>query len=149
MKPFEQHFQVIWANLDPNAHMRHTAYNDYAAQVRVGLFEALSLPLNKLVASGFGPVLFHEDTSFYKEVFLNEHITVNCAAIAFRKDLKIWKFRHEVIKKSGDLACVIVATGAFIDLRKRKVVVPPKEITDMLEKIPKTDDFHWFDKDSD
>ncbi|MFT6865337.1 MAG: acyl-CoA thioester hydrolase, partial [Cyclobacteriaceae bacterium] len=94
MEPFKNQFQVIWADLDPNAHMRHTAYNDYAAQVRVSLFDKFDMPLNKLVASGFGPVLFHEDTSFYKEVFMNEKITVDCAALAFRKDKKIWKFRQ-------------------------------------------------------
>ena len=136
---------MIWADLDPNAHMRHTAYNDYAAQVRVGLFDELSLPLAELVASGYGPVLFHEDTSFKKEVFMNERITVDCAALAFRKDLKIWKFRQQVWKQNGDLACVIIATGAFMSLKERKVVVPPQKIVDMLESIPKTEDFGWID----
>ncbi|WP_421890671.1 acyl-CoA thioesterase [Marinoscillum sp.] len=144
MEPFKQQFQVIWADLDPNAHMRHTAYNDYAAQVRVGLFDELSLPLAELVASGYGPVLFHEDTSFKKEVFMNERITVDCAALAFRKDLKIWKFRQQVWKQNGDLACVIIATGAFMSLKERKVVVPPQKIVDMLESIPKTEDFGWL-----
>ena len=145
MEPFKQQFQVIWADLDPNAHMRHTAYNDYAAQVRVGLFDELSLPLAELVASGYGPVLFHEDTTFKKEVFMNERITVDCAAVAFRKDLKIWKFRQQVWKQNGELACVIVATGAFMSLKERKVVVPPQKIIDMLEKIPKTEDFGWME----
>ncbi|VXD16604.1 Acyl-CoA thioester hydrolase [Marinoscillum sp. 108] len=145
MEPFKQQFQVIWADLDPNAHMRHTAYNDYAAQVRVGLFDELSLPLAELVASGYGPVLFHEDTTFKREVFMNERITVDCAAVAFRKDLKIWKFRQQVWKQNGELACVIIATGAFMSLKERKVVVPPQKIIDMLERIPKTEDFGWME----
>jgi len=145
LEPFKQQFQVIWADLDPNAHMRHTAYNDYAAQVRVGLFDELSLPLAELVASGYGPVLFHEDTTFKREVFMNERITVDCAAVAFRKDLKIWKFRQQVWKQNGELACVIIATGAFMSLKERKVVVPPQKIIDMLEKIPKTEDFGWME----
>jgi acyl-CoA thioester hydrolase len=145
LEPFKQQFQVIWADLDPNAHMRHTAYNDYAAQVRVGLFDELSLPLAELVASGYGPVLFHEDTTFKREVFMNERITVDCAAVAFRKDLKIWKFRQQVWKQNGELACVIIATGAFMSLKERKVVVPPQKIIDMLERIPKTEDFGWME----
>lgn len=146
MEPFKQEFQVIWADLDPNAHMRHTAYNDYAAQVRVGLFEELDLPLAKLVAKGYGPILFHEDTSFKSEVFMNEKITVTCAAVAFRKDLKVWKFRQNVLKQDGSIACTIIATGAFMSLKERKVVVPPKEIIDMLEQIPKAEDFYWLEK---
>ncbi|MEP4533279.1 MAG: acyl-CoA thioesterase [Cyclobacteriaceae bacterium] len=146
MEPFKNHFQVIWADLDPNAHMRHTAYNDYAAQVRVSLFDELELPLSKLVASGYGPVLFHEDTTFIKEVFMNEKITVDCAALAYRSDMKVWKFRQQVFKQDGQLACIIIATGAFMDLKTRKVVVPPPQIIEMLDRIPVTDDFHQFDK---
>lgn len=146
MEPIKQTFQVIWADLDPNAHMRHTAYNDYAAQVRVGMFETLGQPLDKLVASGYGPVLFHEDTAFKREVRMNERIEVDCAALAYRNDLKIWKFQHRVFNQNGDLACVIIVTGAFMDLRQRKVVVPPKAIADLLDRIPKADDFFWLEK---
>ncbi len=145
MSTFRKEFQVIWADLDPNAHMRHTAYNDYAAQVRVSLFDDLGLPLQTLVASGYGPVLFHEDTTFKREVFMNEKISVDCAALSFRKDLKIWKFRQQVFKQTGELASIIIATGAFMDLKLRKVVVPPQQIIDMLERIPRTEDFQWME----
>lgn len=137
---------MIWANLDPNAHLRHTAYNDYAAQVRVNLFEELGFPLNELVASGFGPILFHEDTSFIKEVFMNEVITVDCAVLAFREDMKVWKFRQQVFKEDGQMACAIIATGAFMDLKLRRVVMPPKEIINMLDRIPAASDFYTFKK---
>nr|WP_299046804.1 thioesterase family protein [uncultured Polaribacter sp.] len=32
---FEVSFNTKWSDFDPNRHMRHTAYNDYAAEVRV------------------------------------------------------------------------------------------------------------------
>ncbi|MFT4835071.1 MAG: acyl-CoA thioester hydrolase [Marinoscillum sp.] len=144
MEAFQQTFQVIWADLDPNVHMRHTAYNDYAAQVRVMLFDELGLPLQKLVDSGFGIVLFHEDTTFKKEVFMNEKIKVDCAAMGFRQDYKVWKFRQCVYKSSGEMACEILATGAFMSLKERKVVVPPKDILAILDRIPKTEDFKLF-----
>jgi acyl-CoA thioester hydrolase len=145
MEPFEQEFQVIWADLDPNAHMRHTAYNNYAAQVRVGLFDHLSLPLAKLVASGVGVILFHEDTTFRKEVFMNEKITVDCAAIGWRKDFKIWKFRHNVRKQNGDIACTIIVTGAFMNLKERKVAPPPEAVAAIMDKVPRAEDFEWLD----
>jgi acyl-CoA thioester hydrolase len=143
---FQREFQVIWANLDPNAHMRHSAYNDYAAQVRVSLFNDLGFSLNELVAAGFGIVLMHEDTSFYKEVLMSERITVTCQALTYRSDMKIWKFRHQILKENGEVSCVIIATGAFMDLKTRKVIVPPIAITSLLDKIPKTDDFYIFEK---
>ena len=27
---FSKNFEPIWADMDPNQHMRHTAYNNYA-----------------------------------------------------------------------------------------------------------------------
>lgn len=144
MEQYRQEFQIIWADLDPNAHMRHTAYNDYAAQVRVGLFDALGYPLAKLVASGFGVVLLHEDTTFRKEVFMSERIAVDCAALGFREDMKIWKFRQNVWKANGELACTVIATGAFLDLKERKIVVPPAHILEMMERVPKAEDFKLF-----
>lgn len=146
MDPIKIKFNVIWADLDPNAHMRHTAYNDYAAQVRVRMFDEFGFTLNKLLKIGYGPLLFQENTTFIKEVRMNEMITVDCAAYALRKDRKIWKFRHRVFNEAGELACVIEVTGAFLDLKARKVVVPPEEIVAMLDRVPTTEDFQWFDK---
>ena len=146
LKAFQNQFQVIWANLDPNAHMRHSAYNDYAAQVRVSLFDALGMPLVKFVEAGYGTILMHEDTSFYREVLMNERITVTCEALAYRSDKKIWKFRQQILKENGVTACVIIATGAFMDLKTRKVMVPPEIIIGLLDQIPHAADFHVFEK---
>lgn len=145
-KPISIQFNVIWANLDPNNHMRHTAYNDYAAQVRVRMFDEFGFPLHKIMKMGYGPLLFQENTTFIKEVRMNETITVDCAAFALRTDKKIWKFRHQVFNSEDELACKIEVTGAFLDLKARKIVTPPEEISNMLDQIPTTDDFEWFDK---
>ncbi len=144
MTAFSQKFQVIWANLDPNAHVRHTAYNDYAAQVRVGFFEKFGLSHGQMTTSHLGMILFHEDTTFKNEVLMNDKITVDCAALGFRKDFKVWKLRHQIWKENGDLACTVIATGAFMDLTARKVVIPPKEVIEILKGVPKTDDFGCF-----
>lgn len=38
-QPLTKEFEVKWADLDPNRHMRHSAYNDYAAHMRVKFLE--------------------------------------------------------------------------------------------------------------
>ena len=72
---FKREYTVIWANLDPNRHMRHTAYNDYAAQVRLEFFREHGLDVNNMLRLGIGPILFREDTRFVREVHMNEQIT--------------------------------------------------------------------------
>jgi len=145
-KPISSQFNVIWANLDPNAHMRHTAYNDYAAQVRVKMFDEFGFSLHNIMKMGFGPVLFQENTTFIKEVRINDTITVDSAAFALRRDKKIWKLRHQIFDGQGDLACKIEVVGAFLDLNTRKVAAPTEKIVVMLNQLPTTEDFEWFDK---
>lgn len=144
MSEFQRTYRVIWANLDPNRHMRHTAYNDFAAQARVEFFTENGLSIEDLVKMGIGPILFREDTRFLREVGMNELITVGFAVKKARKDGSKWSIRHNIIKESGELSCTIDVEGAWLDLVKRKVSVPPKELIDIMLNAPRTEDFEWI-----
>ena len=40
-------FATKWSDFDPNNHMRHTAYNDYAAEVRIRYFAENNFSIKK------------------------------------------------------------------------------------------------------
>lgn len=143
MAEHSRKFTVIWADLDPNRHMRHSAYNDYAAQVRLEYFTEFGLDLKSLNELGVGPILFREETKFRREVTMNETITVTLEVEKVRKDGSKWSILHTIYKESGDLACQVVADGAWLDLTKRKVTIPPAQLADMLLNAPRTEDFEW------
>ena len=48
MTEYSKSYDVRWADLDPNFHMRHTAYNDYAAQVRLNFLQDRGITLEKM-----------------------------------------------------------------------------------------------------
>ena len=73
---FKVTFNTKWSDFDPNRHMRHTAYNDYAAEVRVRFFQEHGLSINEFAKLNIGPILFKEETSFLKEIHIGENITV-------------------------------------------------------------------------
>ena len=141
---FKREFQSIWADLDPNGHMRHTAYNDYAAQLRLNFFEQHGFSFARLIEMGIGPVLFREETKFMREVRMNEKIVVNLEIIKARKDAYKWSFRQTIRKTDGTISAVIEVDGASMDLHKRKIVIPPREIQHMIENAPRSDDFEWL-----
>ena len=64
---FKVTFATKWADFDPNRHMRHTAYNDYAAEVRVRYFRNQKFSIKEFTKYNLGPILFTEETSFRKE----------------------------------------------------------------------------------
>ncbi|MEO1052304.1 MAG: acyl-CoA thioesterase [Bacteroidota bacterium] len=144
MEEYKRAFNIIWADLDPNSHMRHTAYNNYAAQVRVNIFSDLGAPVHKMVTMGIGPILFREETKFLKEVLMNETITVDCCIAAMRSNGTKFRFIHNIFKESGEKSAIVVAEGSWLDLNLRKITAPPEEIIHMMHDMPKTEDFEWI-----
>ncbi len=141
---YRMKFQTIWANMDPNGHMRHSAYNDYAAQVRVQIFSDYGLSFNKLMKKGIGPVLFREETLFYKEIRLNEMIEVDFQLLKVRRDGSKFSILHKVYNAEGSHAASVTVDGAWLDLIKRKVAAPPQELNSLILRLPRSIDFDWI-----
>ena len=120
---FSRSYEVIWADLDANAHMRHTAYMDYAAQVRLAWLGEMGFSIERLNQAGVGPILFTETTRYQREVRGGERI------------LKVGP------NEGGELAALVEVQGAWLDLRARKVAPPPPELLAAVERWPRSADF--------
>lgn len=144
MDRYTKTFEVIWADMDPNRHMRHTAYNDYAAQTRVAMFQEFGLSMENISKMGLGPILFREETTFIREINLSEEITVSCQVQNMRKDGSRWIIQHNIYNKANKKAAEIIVEGAWLNINTRKLVTPPRELLDLLHKLPRTKDFRWM-----
>ena len=138
---FEVKFPTIWANFDANAHMRHTAYNDYAAEVRSRFFASHNFSLSEFAKHNIGPILFSENTIFFREIHLGENITANLELIAASSKFERFKFKHQIIKENGIVSAEIVVYGAWIDLTRRKLTTPPQLMIDIFETMEKPENF--------
>ena len=138
---FQVSFDTKWADFDPNRHMRHTAYNDYAAEVRVRYFAKNNFSIDEFTRHNLGPILFKEETSFRKEIHLGENITVNLKLQGLSENNERWKLVHEVYNEAGKLSAIIKVYGAWIDLTKRKLRIPPVETKEMFAFAEKSEDF--------
>mgnify|MGYP000262175236 CR=1 FL=1 len=136
---FEVTFNTKWSDFDPNRHMRHTAYNDYAAEVRVRFFQEHGLSINEFAKLNIGPILFKEETSFLKEIHIGENIEVHMELEGVSKGIGRWRFNDLMFNQEGKLAAEIKVYGAWIDLYKRKLTAPPTEFVKIFEDLPKTD----------
>ena len=138
---FKVTFKTRWSDFDPNNHMRHTAYNDYAAETRVRFFNDNGLSLTEFHEQNIGPILFSENTVFYREISLSEDITVELFAKGFSENGARFKFRHKIFKQNGVLAAEIDIYAAWIDLNIRKLTIPPQHVIDTFKNLEKSDDF--------
>lgn len=137
-------FSVRWADLDPNGHMRHTAYMDCAAQARVGLLHDAGFTLERFQTLHIGPVLFREETDYLHEVRAHERIRVTTAVAGLSANGKHWRIQHGIFRVNDELACVIKVQGAWLDLVARRVVSAPAALREAMQRAPRTPDYAEF-----
>lgn len=138
---FTVNFSTKWSDFDPNRHMRHTVYNDYASEVRVRFFKAKGFSIEEFAKFNIGPILFEETTSYRKEIHLGEDISVNFKVYGLSKNNERWKIVHEIFNEKGELSAIVKVYGAWINLTKRKLATPPKETSALFLDAERTSDF--------
>lgn len=86
MASFTKEISFRWSDLDPNFHVRHSAYYDFGAQHRIEILEELGLTLKVMQTQGFGPVLFREECVFRKELKLSDKIFIHTKTSKMKAD---------------------------------------------------------------
>ena len=143
MTSFSKLISIRWSDIDPNFHMRHSAYYDFAAQQRIEIIESLGLTLKLMQEQHFGPILFREECVFKREIRLSDTITIHAKLAKRNEDASRWSVQHELISGEDKLCAVITVDGAWIDTRQRKLLSPiPRIVTDVFDAFPKTENFH-------
>ena len=138
---FKCSFPSRWADFDPNNHMRHSAYNDYAAESRVRLFKKFGLSMKEFNKLNIGPILFEENTKFIREISIGDDITVEVLLKGVSDKGERFKFRHIIYRGDGKMAAEIEVFGAWLDLSLRKLTSPPDIILDLANQMTRTEDF--------
>lgn len=139
---FCQSFHVRWSDLDPNLHMRHTAYLDLCAATRFSYLQSLGFDMAKFAELKVGPVIFNENITYRKEVRAGEKVKVNVRVSGLSADGRKWRMHQEIIKESdGQLAATLEITGAWFNVVNRKLQAPPEILKQNMDQLPRTEDF--------
>lgn len=134
-------FTTKWADFDANKHMRHSAYNDFAAEARIRFFNEHKIDMNYFNQHQIGPILFKEETSFLKEILPGEDVKVNIELLGVSANGERWKIRHIIYKENGVKTAQIEVYGAWICYETRKLTTPPISIIQLFEAFEKTNDY--------
>jgi acyl-CoA thioester hydrolase len=112
--------------------LRHSAYADYAAQSRVEFLEAFGLTMDKMAEWGIGPVLFREESKYYREIRATDVVTLRAKLMNASADGRKFSFQTEFILTSGTLAATVDVDGAWFDVATRRITAPPAEALALL-----------------
>lgn len=141
MKKFSLPIQVRWSDIDQNRHLRHSAYYDYGATVRIACFSQHGLTNLKFEELHIGPILFREEAIFKREIKFEDKIYVDMEVTKATADFSRWSVRHHFFKDDGTLSAIINLDGAWIDIVKRKLAVPDLFTQQVFEDFPKAEGF--------
>jgi acyl-CoA thioester hydrolase len=143
MESFIKSVEVRWSDLDPNFHLRHSVYYDIGAYSRICFFNENGITSEFMAANYFGPIIFREECIFRKEIKLGDSLTIDLRLQKSRADGSRWSFTHNIYKNSDILAAVITLDGAWIDTQKRKLTVPPQQVIEVFQAMPRVEEFEW------
>ena len=121
--------------MDPNGHMRHSAYADYAADQRVVVLAGWGYNVAQFAKLRLGPILFREETKFLKEIHIGEEIRVDGRLASINEDGSRWSIVHTIYKADGRVAATVTVDGAWLDLDRRKLTVPPTGLAEALATL--------------
>lgn len=141
MESFFFETTVIWAQIDANQHMRHSAYADVCAQARIQLLDSIGLDSGAFFIHKIGPILFREEIFYKREIHISEKIKVSCELTKCSPDGRKWSMRHRIFKENDKIAAEINVDGSWIDMRNRKIIALPENLLEAFLKIHRSEDF--------
>ncbi len=133
--------QVIWAHIDANRHLRHSAYADYCAQARSNMLNRMGLSLDKFAKEQIGPILFREELIYLREIRLDDYIWVTVEMTKYNTENSRFSFRHEIYRSDGTKCATVYVDGAWMDLQKRKLTSLPDDWKTIMGQVPQSSDY--------
>lgn len=146
MNSIIQNLEVRWADLDPNLHLRHSVYYDFAATSRIRFLQQEGITPHFMQEHSFGPILFREECIFRKEIRIDDTVSIDITLLKARPDLTRWTIRHTIFKNGDTVSAVVTVDGAWIDTIKRKLAMPPERVKAVFERMPRGAGFEWISK---
>lgn len=142
MEQYSWNTEIRWADIDPNFHVLHSKYYDYAASCRMAFMTQHGITTELMLAKHVGPIIFREECVFRREIKFGDRVTVNIKLDKLSGDYRKWTFMNEIYINDDTLAAVITVDGAWMDTVLRKVTVPPAEFKIGIDRMPKTENFN-------
>ena len=148
MEKYLKQIQIRWADLDQNGHIRHSAYYDFGAMIRIEFLAEHGLSTARMVELSIGPVLFREEAIFKREIKQNDQVTIDLEMMKGTTDFSKWSIRHKFIKADGTLAAILITDGAWINTNLRKLISHNSNVQTAFEAMPKSSDFELITRGS-
>lgn len=127
--------------MDFNGHMNNTAFLDYAADCRMLFFKQNGFDPAAFAKLRMGPVVFSDRIQYFSELFMYDEFTVALLLKQISPDGSRYTLVNEFQGPGRKPAARVESNACWLDLVKRKVTAPPRDLFDILNGLARTADF--------
>jgi YbgC/YbaW family acyl-CoA thioester hydrolase len=113
------------AHLDSFGHLNHARYFELFEQARWDIITERGFGIDTIRRTRTGPVILEVSAKFLRELAPREAVVIRSELISYER--KIGKFRQQIVKADGDVACEAFFTFGLFDLERRKLIDPSPE----------------------
>ncbi len=123
-KVFTYPLIILETYLDVFGHVNNAAYLTLFEEARWDMITQNGYGLEKILETGFGPVILEINLKFLKELRLREEIVIETTINSYSK--KIGKMVQKMIR-AGEICCTAELTFGLFSLKERKLVMPTED----------------------
>lgn len=143
---YKKEFDVRWSDLDANRHMANSAYQNFMSHTRMAFLIENNFGQLEMARYEIGPVIFNENIYYFKEIHQGKPITVSCEVTGMSEDGSLFSFGHNFYDYKGRNVARGLMTGAWMNLRERKITALHSDLFDKIKGFPKSKDFKILQK---
>ncbi len=134
-------FDVRWSDLDANRHMANSAYQNFMSHTRMAYLIENGFGQKEMAAYQTGPIIFSENIYYFKEIHQGYPITVSCELTGMSEDASLFSFRHDFYDFKGVNLARGLMSGAWMNLKERRITQLHEDLLLKIDRLPKSDDF--------
>jgi len=138
---YEQRMMAGWGDMDFNAHMSNTAYLDKSGDVRMMFFAAHGFPMSEFARLKVGPVIQRDEIEYFREFNLLDELRITLAIAGLSPDGSRWLMRNEFFRPDNRLTARVTSAGGWLELTTRRLIGAPDRLLQILNTLPRTEDF--------
>ena len=139
-------FEIRWSDLDANLHLGNSKYIDYMSHTRMSFLAENNLGLDVMFKNNLGPITLHEHIHYFKEIKPRETVSVSLEVSGHSEDGRFLMFEHNFYNSEGKNLAYAEILFSWIDIKKRKIGIVPKELLTIIESFPRSNSFKYLTK---
>jgi YbgC/YbaW family acyl-CoA thioester hydrolase len=121
----EKPIVISESHIDSFGHLNHARYFELFEQARWDIITERGFGMEAINRTKTAPVILEVNVRFMRELAPREAVVIRSELISYEK--KVGKFRQQIVKVDGGVACDAVFSFGLFDLERRKLVDPSPE----------------------